>query len=45
MGLVNAVVSHKELLPAARMLLERILVHSPLAARRYHYPHRGHAGH
>ena len=31
LGLVNAVVPHEELLPAARMLLERILVHSPLA--------------
>ncbi|PWC47601.1 crotonase/enoyl-CoA hydratase family protein [Azospirillum sp. TSA6c] len=31
LGLVNAVVPHDELLPAARMLLERILVHSPLA--------------
>ncbi|CAO3452469.1 crotonase/enoyl-CoA hydratase family protein [Azospirillum largimobile] len=31
LGLVNAVVPHEELLPAARALLERILVHSPLA--------------
>ena len=31
LGLVNAVVPHEDLLPAARMLLERILVHSPLA--------------
>lgn len=31
LGLVNAVVPHDELLPAARALLERILVHSPLA--------------
>ncbi|WP_372394759.1 crotonase/enoyl-CoA hydratase family protein [Azospirillum sp. HJ39] len=30
LGLVNAVVPHEELLPAARALLERILVHSPL---------------
>ncbi|CAO3441119.1 crotonase/enoyl-CoA hydratase family protein [Azospirillum endophyticum] len=31
LGLVNAVVPHEELLPTARALLERILVHSPLA--------------
>ncbi len=31
LGLVNAVVAHDRLLPAARALLERILVHSPLA--------------
>jgi enoyl-CoA hydratase/carnithine racemase len=31
-GLVNAVVPHEELLPAARRLAERILRHSPLAA-------------
>ena len=31
MGLVNAVVPHDDLLPRARDLLERILVHSPLA--------------
>lgn len=31
LGLVNAVVPHDELLPRARDLLERILVHSPLA--------------
>jgi enoyl-CoA hydratase/carnithine racemase len=31
MGLVNAVVPHEELLPAARRLAERILRHSPLA--------------
>ncbi len=34
MGLVNAVVPHVELLPAARALAERILRHSPLAASR-----------
>ena len=32
MGLVNAVVPHEDLLPAARRLAERILRHSPLAA-------------
>lgn len=31
-GLVNAVVAHEELMPAARALAERILRHSPLAA-------------
>lgn len=31
LGLVNAVVPHEELLTAARDLLDRILVHSPLA--------------
>lgn len=31
LGVVNVVVSHEELLPAARRLLERVLVHSPLA--------------
>jgi enoyl-CoA hydratase/carnithine racemase len=31
LGLVNAVVPHADLLPAARALLEAILVHSPLA--------------
>jgi enoyl-CoA hydratase len=31
LGLVNAVVPHEELLPAARALMARILVHSPLA--------------
>ncbi|MEP9349569.1 crotonase/enoyl-CoA hydratase family protein [Xanthobacter sp. KR7-225] len=31
LGLVNAVVPHADLMPAARRLLERILVHSPLA--------------
>jgi enoyl-CoA hydratase/carnithine racemase len=32
MGLINAVVPHDDLLPAARRLAERILRHSPLAA-------------
>lgn len=32
MGLVNQVVPHQELLPAARALAQRILRHSPLAA-------------
>ncbi len=31
MGLVNAVVEHDRLIPAARHLLDRILAHSPLA--------------
>lgn len=32
LGLVNAVVAHDELIPAARALAERMLRHSPLAA-------------
>lgn len=31
MGLINAVVDHDKLMPAARRLLDRILTHSPLA--------------
>ena len=42
LGLVNQVVAHDRLMPAAEAVARRILRHSPLAAREH--PSRGHAG-